>query len=98
MKRFMLLYKGPATTPDATHEGWPEWFASAGESLVDRGSPMNNGLTVHGDGTSDASATGLNGYSIIQAENTDEARDLVASHPYLSGSGCTVEIFEIPNK
>jgi hypothetical protein len=23
MKRFLLLYKGPPTPPDASHEGWP---------------------------------------------------------------------------
>jgi hypothetical protein len=27
MRRFLLLYRGPPAPPDATHEGWPEWFA-----------------------------------------------------------------------
>jgi hypothetical protein len=26
MCKFMLLYVGPATPPDASHEGWPDWF------------------------------------------------------------------------
>ena len=34
MNRFLVLYVGPATPPDASHEGWPEWFAGLGERLV----------------------------------------------------------------
>jgi hypothetical protein len=37
MQRFMLLYVGPATPPDASHEGWPEWFDKLGDRVVDRG-------------------------------------------------------------
>jgi hypothetical protein len=40
MKRFLLLYSGPPAPPDATHEGWREWFAKIGDALVDLGSPM----------------------------------------------------------
>jgi hypothetical protein len=36
MNRFLVFYVGPATPPDASHEGWPEWFAKLGDRLVDR--------------------------------------------------------------
>jgi ribosomal protein S18 acetylase RimI-like enzyme len=42
MKRFLLLYRGPPTPPDASHEGWPGWFEAIGDALVDLGSPMAN--------------------------------------------------------
>jgi hypothetical protein len=32
MTSFMLLYNGPATTPEASHEGWPEWFRASATS------------------------------------------------------------------
>jgi hypothetical protein len=39
MMRFLLLYSGPPTPPDSSHEGWPEWFSKVGDALVDLGSP-----------------------------------------------------------
>ncbi|GCF09628.1 hypothetical protein [Dictyobacter arantiisoli] len=96
MNKFLLLYKGPATSPDASHDGWPQWFTGLGEHLLDVGSPMKQGYTLHGDGSADESATPLNGYSIIQAEERAEAFRLVQSHPYLSlGDEYTVEIFAL---
>jgi hypothetical protein len=50
MKKYMLLYKGPATPPNASHEKWPAWFDKLGDRLVSIGSPMNNGFALHRDG------------------------------------------------
>ncbi|HEX6551460.1 MAG TPA: YciI family protein [Ktedonobacteraceae bacterium] len=96
MKKFLLLYKGPATPPEASHEGWQQWFHKLGDNLVDRGSPMAYGRSLRGDGSTSDSATSLNGYSIIQAEERDEALRLLRDHPYLSlGNEYTVEIFDL---
>ena len=96
MKKFLLLYKGPATPPGASHEGWPEWFNKLGDKLVDRGLPMAHGCSLRGDGSTGDSATSLNGYSIIQAEDRGEALSLLHDHPYLSlGNEYTVEIFDL---
>ena len=98
MKKYMLLYKGPATPPGASHEKWPAWFNKIGENLVDIGSPINNRFVLHSDGSKDDSATNFNGYSIIQAENINDVMSLVKDHPFLSlGNGeYSVEIFELP--
>lgn len=98
MKKFILFYKGPATPPGASHEKWPAWFRKAGEQLVDRGSPMKNGLALYPDGSSGAAATNFNGYSIIQAENIDAALRLTRDHPFLTVGGAeySIEIFELP--
>jgi YCII-related domain len=99
MSSFILLYNGPPTPPGASHEGWPGWFQRAGDKLVDMGSPMTNGFVVHSDGTTTETATSLNGYSIIRAEDRDEALDLVKDHPFLAlGDEFTIEAFEVPNK
>ncbi len=76
MKKFILLYKGPATPPGASHEKWPPWFNKVGDKLVDKGSPMDNGLVLHRDGSKSDTATDFNGYSIIQAENINDAISL----------------------
>jgi hypothetical protein len=99
MKKFMLFYKGPATPPGASHEKWPAWFNKLGEKLVDRGSPLDNGLVLQGDGSTNDSATNFNGYSMIQAENINAVISLVKDHPFLSlGSReYSIEIFELPS-
>jgi hypothetical protein len=99
VKSFILLYNGPATTPDATHEGWPEWFQSVGDDLVDLGSPMANGFVVHPDGTTSETPTSLNGYSIVRADDRNDVLERLRSHPLLfEGSPYAVEVFEVPRK
>ena len=95
MKKFILLYKGPPTPPDASHEGWPAWFDKIGDQLVSIGSPMESGFVLHSDGSKGDSATNLNGYSIVQARNINAVKSLVKDHPYLAqGSDeFTIEIF-----
>jgi hypothetical protein len=98
MKKYMLLYKGPATPPDASHAEWPGWFKKIGDALVDVGSPMINGVALQGDEATRSAAINLNGYSIIQAETADEVMSLVKDHPYLAqGSDAySIQIFELP--
>jgi hypothetical protein len=99
VKAFMLLYRGPATPPDASHAGWPEWFASAGERLIDIGSPMAGGFVVRADGSTRDETTPLNGFSIVAADDRDDALALIRSHPFLAlGSEYAIEAFEVPRK
>ena len=99
MQRFLLLYSGPPTTPDASHMGWPDWFSKLGGALVDLGSPMANGVVLRADGSTSDDALQLNGYSIIQAPDKGEVLELARDHPlFAAGSQCTIEIFELPKK
>ena len=99
MTSFMLLYDGPPTAPEASHEGWPEWFQSLGDKLVDRGSPMTAGFIIRGDRTTSDTAASLNGYSIIRAEDRDAVLDLLRDHPFLAaGSEYRIQVYEVPGK
>ena len=97
MEKYILLYKGPATAPGASHEKWPAWFGNVGENLIDRGSPMSNGFALGSDLSKSDSVTPLNGYSIIQARDLNDVENMVKDHPYLAQghSGYSVEIFEL---
>jgi hypothetical protein len=99
MKKFILLYRGPTTPPGASHKEWGPWFRKKGESLVDAGSGIRNGLVLHSDGSTSDSASPMNGYSIVQAESVEDAIGLVRDHPFLSlGNGeYSIEIFESPS-
>ena len=104
MKKFILVYSGPATPMEQMTEEqgkktmmlWQTWMEKIGGALVDIGAPMANGRAVVDDG-SEGKATDLNGYTIIEAENMDEALKLVDGHPFLSDhSGkFSVEVFEL---
>ena len=96
--KFLLLYNGPPTPPDASHAQWPDWFNAIGDALVDIGSPMANGQSVRGDGSVSASALDLNGFSIIEAPDADAARALLKDHPLFALEDYTIEIFEVPRK
>jgi hypothetical protein len=104
MAKFILLYNGPATpmedmTPEqgkATMAKWGVWMEKVGAAVTDIGAPMANGKVVVDDGST-APATDLNGYSIIEADNMDEALKLVDGHPFLSDKTgqFSVEVFEL---
>jgi hypothetical protein len=99
IKRFLLLYSGPPPPSDASHEGWPEWFDTVGEALVDLGSPMTNGVVLHGDGSTSDDASGLRGYGIVQAEDRGKVLELLGDHPLLAlGGEYAIEVFEIPRR
>lgn len=104
MTSYILLYNGPATpmeemTPEQGEEvmgKWQAWIGSVGDALTDVGAPMVNGHAVKDDGSA-GSATQLNGYSIVQADDLDGAKRLVVGHPFLSDrtGDFAVEIHEL---
>jgi hypothetical protein len=97
MSRFMMLYVGPPKPPDASHEGWPAWFAGLGERLVDRGSPLADGIAVRADGSTGAGMVRVNGYGVIEAGDIDEALAQVKDHPYLTADPeYSIEVFPFP--
>ena len=98
MKRFLLLYSGPPTPPDASHQGWFEWFGRLGDALVDVGSPMTDGIVLRPDGSTGETAAPMNGFSLIQAADRTAALELVRDHPLLAHGDYTIEIFEVPKK
>jgi hypothetical protein len=104
MSKYLYLYRGPATpmddfTPEQGDEqmkAWGAWMERVGSALVDPGNPMVPRASVRNDG-SDAVPSDQNGYSIVEADNLEQARSLVDGIPFLSeGKGrFAVEIFEI---
>jgi hypothetical protein len=98
MTCYLLLYTGPPPA-DPTHAGWPDWFDTIGDALVDVGSPMRNGFVLHSDGsTSDVASPPL-GYGIVEAEDRERALDLLRDHPlWRSGDEYAIEVFEVPRR
>ena len=104
MSKYLYLYRGPATRMEdftaeqgeAQMKAWTTWIEVNKSAFVDVGNPVEPRASVRDDGT-DAEPSDQNGYSIVEAESLEQARELLKNHPFLSeGKGrFAVEIFEI---
>ena len=94
MKKFIVLYHAPVdavkqtaiATPEQqakAMEMWVQWAKSCGDKLVDLGSPLMNSQQMIPGGKSKDSDSDIVGYSILEAENMDEAKSLLQKHPHL---------------
>jgi len=68
------------------------WAKKCGSALVDLGSPLGNAISIS---KSSASASDVVGYSILQAESSEEAQKLLDGHPHLGwNKACEIELHE----
>ena len=109
MKKFLVLYKAPAssfeqmkkTTPDqqkAGMEAWMTWHKKAQGTIVDMGAPLGKSVRVTKTGAS-PSTNDLGGYSILQAESKEALAESLKGHPHFmmpEGFLDIVEIMPIP--
>jgi hypothetical protein len=105
MTKFLVLYRSsvPATdqmaaaTPEQAEAGmaaWMEWAERNREAIVELGSPLAGGKFLAEGAVSD-SASGVSGYSIVQAESEEAAVGLFEDHPHLRMPGdSSIELLE----
>lgn len=105
MKKFIVLYTAPIdasaqmaeTSPEEQAKGmeaWMQWAQKCGDKLVDLGSPLTGGQKLSPE-ESTKSNLNIAGYSILQAENMEEAKTLLKGHPHLGwNAACTIEVYE----
>ena len=106
MKKYLVLYHMPlsflemAQNADpaemkAGMEAWMAWAARCGDGLVDMGTQLGGGQRMTASGNS-PSERNVVGYSILQAENMEAAKALLADHPHLTWTPeCEVEVHEM---
>ncbi len=106
MKKFVVIYHAPVDavmqTANATPEeqakgmeGWMKWAERAGKKLLDLGAPLMGGQKLSPNGKSQDSDHNVVGYSILEAENMDEAKALLNGHPHLGwNADCSIEVHE----
>jgi hypothetical protein len=98
MAKFVYAYTGGerAETPEAQEQSmqeWGAWSAELGDTVVDFGNPFGASKTVKPGGSGDGTASGLGGYSVVQAASLDEAAAKAAGCPILKVGGA-VEVYE----
>ncbi len=94
MGKYLLAYRGggmAATEEErnAAMAAWGAWFEQLGAAVVDPGNPFSGSTSV-GNG---APASGLTGYSILEAGSLDAASGLAKDCPILA-SGGSVDVYE----
>ena len=101
MANYLFIYHG-GTHPSEPEEikkvmaAWQEWFTDMGERVVDGGNPVGMSSTVHGDKTvsKDGGANPVGGYTVIAANDQQEAEEVAKGCPLLDAGG-SVEVAEI---
>jgi len=106
MKKFMVIYHASTdfmeqsmeTSKEEMQKGmeqWMKWAEKCGDKLVDMGSPLMGGVKLSPGGASTNSEKGVCGFSVLQADNIDEAKALLVDHPHLAWNGdCEIEVHE----
>jgi hypothetical protein len=100
MPRFLITYHGGVempSSPEAREQmmsAFMTWAGSVGDDMVDPGSPLGPSKVVTSAGETDGKASEpASGYTILSAENLEEAVGFVRGHPFLTRGG-TLQVSE----
>ena len=101
MKQFLLTYLGTAPQDMKPEQGqqhmkdYRQWLTDLGDAVVSPANPLKDTHTIHPDGsvTRGGNST-MSGYTIIQAENIEDALDIAKKCPYITIGGI-LEVSEL---
>jgi hypothetical protein len=97
MKNYMLIFhvETRIEPSDEQTAAWGKWFETLGENLVDGGNPFNPEAEAHiKNGVVDMDVDTTSGYTIIKANNLEEAVNLAMSCPMANVAGASVKVYE----
>lgn len=105
MKKFLLLYMSPVSpeeqmqnaNPGEMNEGmdlWMKWFDTFKKEIVEQGQPTGSEMNVTKTGSSRPN-TYIAGYSILQVDDTDAVKSILADHPHFMMEGNSIEVLEL---
>jgi hypothetical protein len=97
MKKFLVTYHGGAAPSDPemmkqAKAAFGAWLAEAGAAVLDPGAPIRPVGQVAT--AAPPPQIEIGGYTILQAESSDAAHEILARHPFV-GRGGTLQISEI---
>jgi hypothetical protein len=103
MKKFVFVYYNGGDPSQTSKEDmeqimadWGKWFEEMGSSLVDGGNPFGPGMTVNAAGVSEVKDMPASGYTIINAENMEDAVEKAKNHPMHkhTNGAATIQVYE----
>lgn len=100
MAKYLFVYHGGKKAESEEEykesmDAWGSWFGSMGAAVVDGGNPVGTSSTVHAGGkvTADGGSNPASGYSLIEADSTEDAIAKAKACPILTVGG-SVEVAE----
>lgn len=95
MKNYMILHYGFITPTPEVMEPWNKWFESIADVQVEQGG-FRGGRELSHSGTRELpfGKDSITGYTIIKAENLDEAEKIAQECPIITSTS----IYEIMGK
>jgi hypothetical protein len=93
VKRFMLLHFGFEKPTPEIMAAWGKWFEAVDDKTVDKGGFHGGAREISHDGSKDLpmGMDSITGYSIINAENLDEAEKIAQDNPFIA----SIRVYEI---
>jgi hypothetical protein len=96
MAKFLITYVGDGMSQDPkamaqAKAAFGAWLQTAGEAVVDPGAPVMTVAQVAA--TKPAPEAEIGGYSIIEVDDLDAAKELLSTHPFV-GRGGTLQVSE----
>ena len=98
MSKFVFVYRGGGgmeQTPEEQQKvmaAWGAWYATLGPSIVDGGAPFGASTSISKKGSGQA-ASGLGGYTIVNADSIDAASKMAEGCPVVNDGG-SVDIYD----
>ena len=100
MPNYIIAYHG-GRKPDSPEEGarqmekWKAWVGNLGEAAVNAGTPLTNTRIVSTSGvTDDGGPNAMSGFSMVKADDMDEALEMAKACPFLETGG-TLEVAQV---
>jgi hypothetical protein len=104
MARFLVLYrssmspremmaKASAEEIQAGVNAWMGWARTVGPAVVELGAPLD--AVRHLGARTEASAGDVVGYSLLDADSSAAAGDMLEAHPHLGVEGNSIDILEL---
>jgi len=94
MAKYLFVYHGGShpETKDAQAKAmaaWGQWFGSMGKAVINGGNPVRKSWTVKSNGSvaKDGGANPVSGYSLIEANDYEEAAVKAKGCPLLAAGG-----------
>jgi hypothetical protein len=96
MKRFMLLMYGFEKPTPEIMKAWGTWFESIADRTLDQGGFHGGAREISDSGAKDLpmGMESITGYTIIEAENLDDAEKIAQESSYIA----SIRVYEIMGK
>ena len=96
MKKFVLLHYGFEKPTAEIMAAWGKWFEATSDRIIDMGGHFGGGREISKAGTRDLplGLESITGFTIVSADNIDDAEKIARSNPYIS----SIRVYEVMSK